>query len=112
MDIEKKKVIASRLFEDFDVLSIYEYGAATFEKRLADLFYFEIIDSVSLLESKYLLHPKCRHLETKSKMYRNIILDSYFFIYRIRAIKIEVLRTFHESRSLKNIKLVKKIKIN
>lgn len=111
MDIEKKKVIGSRLFEDFDVPSIYDYGAATFGKRLADLFYFEIIESVRLLETQYLLHPECRHLETKSKMYRNIILGSYLIIYRIRANRIEDLRAFHGSRSPKIMKEVRKITI-
>ena len=62
------------------------------------------------LETQYLLHPECRHLETKTKMYRNIILGSYLIIYRIRAHKIEVLRAFHGSRSPKIIKLVRKIK--
>ena len=63
------------------------------------------------LETNYLVNPECRHLETKTKIYRNIILGSYLIIYRIRANKIEVLRAFHGSRSPKDIKKVKQIKI-
>ncbi|MEC4004076.1 type II toxin-antitoxin system RelE/ParE family toxin [Flavobacterium sp. SUN052] len=111
MEIEKKKVIGSKLFEEIDVPSIYEYGEVTFGVKLADIFYFEITDSVRLLETQYLLHPECRHLETKTKIYRNIILGSYLIIYRIKSNQIQVLRAFHGSRSPKIIKSVRKIKI-
>lgn len=111
MEIEKKKIVASKLFEVLDVPSIYEYGKVTFGIQLADAFYFEIINSVKNLETHYLLHPECRHLETKSKLYRNIILGAYLIIYRIKPNRIEVLRAFHGSRSPKSIKSVKKIKI-
>jgi toxin ParE1/3/4 len=111
MEIAKKEVIGSKLFEEFDIPSIYEYGEATFGEKLADFFYFEIISSVRLLETQYLLHPECRHLETKTKIYRNIILGSYLIIYRIKANRIEVLRAFHGSRSPKIIKQVRKVKM-
>ena len=111
MEVEKKTVIGSKLFEEKDVPSIYEYGKVTFGSKLADIFYFDIINSVRNLETEYLLHPECRHLETKTQIYRNIILGSYLIIYRIRANKIEVLRAFHGSRSPKEIKKVKQIKI-
>lgn len=111
MEIEKKKVVGSKLFEEFDVPSIYEYGEITFGIKLADIFYFEIINSVKLLETQYLLHPECRHLETKTKIYRNIILGSYLIIYRITSKRIEVLRAFHGSRSPRIIKKVRKVKI-
>ena len=42
MEIEKKEVIASKIFEEQDVPSIYEYGEVTFGIKLADIFYFEI----------------------------------------------------------------------
>ena len=57
MEIEKKEVIASKIFEEQDVPSIYEYGEVTFGIKLADIFYFEIINSVRSLETHYLLHP-------------------------------------------------------
>ena len=111
MEIKKKKVVGSKLFEELDVPSIYEYGESTFGSKLADIFYFEIINRVRSLETQYLLHPECRHLETKTKMYRNIILGSYLIIYRIRTNRIEVLRALHGSHSPKILKTAKKIKI-
>ena len=111
MEIKKKKVVGSKLFEELDVPSIYEYGEATFGSKLADIFYFEIINRVRSLETQYLLHPECRHLETKTKIYRNIILGSYLIIYRIKTNRIEILRAFHGSRSPKLIKQVRKVKI-
>jgi plasmid stabilization system protein ParE len=110
MEITKKKVITSTPFDTVDLLDIYEYGEATFGQKLADSFIDEIYRLLDNLETQYLLHPECRHLETKTKMYRNIILGSYLIIYRIRANKIEVLRAFHGSRSPKIIKQVRKIK--
>lgn len=83
----------------------------TFGIKLADSFIEEIYFRIEKLETQYLLHPECRHLETKTKIYRNIILGSYLIIYRIRANKIEVLRAFHGSRSPKIIKTVKKVKV-
>ena len=93
-----------------DIQDIYEYGEATFGLKLADLFFDSILNDVEQLETQYLLHPECRHLETKTKIYRNIILGSYLIIYRIRAKQIEALRAFHGSRSPKVIKQVIKIK--
>ena len=110
MEITKKKVITSTPFDNIDLLDIYEYGEATFGEKLAEGFIAEIYRSLDKLETYYLLHPECRHLENKTKIYRNIILGSYLIIYRIRANKIEVLRAFHGSRSPKTIKQVRKIK--
>ncbi|HBI00841.1 MAG TPA: type II toxin-antitoxin system RelE/ParE family toxin [Flavobacterium sp.] len=109
MEITKKKVITSTPFDTIDLLDIYEYEEATFGQKLAEGF-TEIYQSLDKFETQYLLHPECRHLETKTKIYRNIILGSYLIIYRIRANKIEVLRAFHGSRSPKIIKQVRKIK--
>jgi plasmid stabilization system protein ParE len=63
------------------------------------------------LNAQYLLHPECRYLETKNKIYRNIILGSYLIIYRITPNKIEVLRAFHGSRSPKTIAKTRSLKI-
>lgn len=111
MEVRKKEVKTSLPFNDEDLLDIYQYGEATFGKKLALNFISEIYSSIEKLETHYLLHPECRHLETKTKRYRNIILGSYLIIYRIKAHKIEVLRAFHGSRSPKYIKTIKKITI-
>lgn len=110
MEITKKKVITSSPFNNIDLLDIYEYGEATFGQKLAESFIDENYRLLDNLETQYLLDPECRHLETKTKMYSNIILGSYLIIYRIRANKVEVLRAFHRSRSPKIIKQVRKIK--
>jgi plasmid stabilization system protein ParE len=110
MESRKKEVIKSS-FYFIDIQDIYEYGEATFGLKLADSFFDTILNDVENLETQYLLHPECRHLETKTKIYRNIILGSYLIIYRIKSHQIEVLRAFHGSRSPKIIKQVRKIKI-
>ncbi len=110
MEIAKKEVVRS-IFYLNDIQDIFEYGQITFGEKAALYFYDELKIIVRNLETNYLVNPECRHLETKTKIYRNIILGSYLIIYRIRAHKIEVLRAFHGSRSPKIIKQVKKIKI-
>lgn len=110
MEIKKKEVIRSDFYL-IDIQDIYEYGEITFGEKAALIFYGDLKLIVKNLETQYLLHPECRHLETKTKIYRNIILGSYLIIYRVRANRIEVLRAFHGSRSPKIIKQVKKIKL-
>ena len=110
MEIEKKEVIRSSFYFS-DIIDIYEYGEATFGETTALNFYADLKFRISLLETQYLMHPECRHLETKTKKYRNIILGSYLIIYRITTNQIQVLRAFHGSRSPKTIKSVRKISL-
>ena len=110
MEAKQKEVVRSSFYL-YDIQDIFEYGEATFGEKAAIYFYQEIKSIVKRLETEYLLHPECRHLETKTKIYRKIILGSYLIIYRIRTNKIEVLRAFHGSHSPKILKTVKKIKI-
>ena len=111
MEIRNKEVVTSYSFDNFDLIDIYEYGLAEFGEKLASAFISEIYKYIEKLETEYLLHPECRHLVTKTKIYRNIILGSYLIIYRIRTNRIEVLRALHGSHSPKNIKTIRKIKI-
>ncbi|MFD2908831.1 type II toxin-antitoxin system RelE/ParE family toxin [Flavobacterium ardleyense] len=110
MEIKQKEVVRSTFYLA-DIQDVFEYGEATFGEKAALFFYEDIRVMVLSLETQYLLHPECRHLETKTKMYRNIILGSYLITYRIKAHKIEVLRAFHGSRSPKYIKAIKKITV-
>lgn len=112
MEKESREVVTSKPFDFIDLPSIHEYGTATFGLKLADYFIAEIYVSIGALSTNYFLHPECRHLETKSKKYRNIIFGSYLIIYRITSHRIEVLRAFHGSRSPKSIKKSKNIKID
>lgn len=110
METEQKEVVRSNFYLQ-DIIDVFEYGSATFGERAGLIFYEDLKMIVRGLETHYLLHPECRHLESKTKIYRNIIFGSYLIIYRIKAQKIEVLRAFHGSRSPKEIKKVRKITI-
>lgn len=105
-----RKVIYSSFYYS-DLQEIYLYGKETFGKNFADIFIEEINNSVSGLSFKFNLHPECRHIPTKTKLYRNIIIGKYLIIYRIRVEKIEVLRALHGSRSAKVIRSSRSIKL-
>ena len=83
MEKESSEVVTSKPFDFIDLPSIHLYGWATFGLKLADYFIAEIYASLEDLSTNYYLHPECRHLETKTKKYRNIIFGSYLIIYRI-----------------------------
>jgi plasmid stabilization system protein ParE len=83
MEIGKKEVIRSKYYL-LDIQDIFEYGEMTFGENAALNFYEDLKLMVRNLETQYLLHPECRHLETKNKQYRNIILGAYLIIYRIK----------------------------
>lgn len=110
METKVRQVIRSK-FIDEDLVEIYHYGIETFGLTFADLFLEEMKHTINGLSSRYYLYPECRHLETKTQIYRNIILGKYLIIYRIKPNKIEVLRALHGSRSPAKIKAVRKIKI-
>ena len=90
---------------------IYEYGIETFAFAAATVFIEELILHIEQLSVNYDMHPECRFLATKSKMYRNLIYGSYIVIYRINPKRIEVLNILHSSRSISRIKASRKIKM-
>lgn len=90
---------------------IYEYGIETFAFTAATVFIEELILRIEHLSSDHHLHPECRYVVTKSKMYRNIIHGSYIVIYRIATTRIEVLNVLHNSRSIAHVKAARKVKI-
>ncbi len=110
MEKEIRKVIRSKFIEG-DLAEVYQYGIETFGKVFADFFLEEMIHSISSLTFKYFIYPECKHLETKKKIYRNIILGKYLIIYRIKSEKIEVLRVLHGSQSPKKIKSIRGIRL-
>lgn len=59
----------------------------------------------------YPYYPECRHLVTKSRIYRNVILDSHLIIYRIADNRIEILNIIHAASSISRIKQTRKIQI-
>ncbi len=110
MDIREKEVVRSEFYYT-DIQDIFEYGEVTFGFKAAIYYIDDLKIMVRDLNAHYLLHPECRHLETKTKIYRNIILGSYLIIYRITPNRIEVLRAFHGSRSPKIIAQTRSLKI-
>jgi toxin ParE1/3/4 len=104
MEEEKKfQVIVSEIF-NYDLEDIYKYGVETFGIRQAELYENEIWKLVESLSSTWPLFSECRHIPTKSKMYRWIILESHLIIYRITDKQIQVLRIVHSHRSITKIK--------
>ena len=111
MEKEKKlPVRVSREF-NFDLDHVYIFGMETFGIRQAELYENEIWKLVDGLSLNWPFFSECRHLPTKSKMYRWIILDSHLIIYRITAIEIQVLRIIHSYRSIAKIRASRRIKL-
>ena len=94
-----------------DLADIYQYGLETFGVTTANIFLEEINHAIHGLSFQYRMHPECRHIPTKSKMYRNIIIGKYLIIFRITPERIEVLRALHGSRSPTFIRSARSIKI-
>lgn len=110
VEIEGKEVKASLAFES-DIADIFEYGEETFGYVAAKMFIGEIYNHVWNLDRMYMFYPECRHLPTKSKMYRNIILGSYLIIYRITPTRIEVLKAISSRMSISKIRGARSVKI-
>jgi toxin ParE1/3/4 len=107
---KKKEVAVSSQF-DKDISVVFEYGEETFGYNAAKIFIGEIYNHVWNLENMYLFYPECRHLTTKNKIYRNIILGAYLIIYRNTTDRIEVLRVLHSHSSINRIRGSRSIKI-
>jgi toxin ParE1/3/4 len=109
MEEEKKlPVTVSEIF-NHDLDDIYKYGIDTFGIRQAELYENEIWKLVESLSGAWPLFSECRHIPTKSKMYRWIILESHLIIYRITEKEIQVLRIVHSHRSITKIKVSRRI---
>ncbi len=102
-----KKVVYSDAFFQ-DIKGIYLYGLETFGITVAEVFQQQILHLTAGLAFQYYLHPECKPLITKTKIYRNIILGKYLIIYRIKSNKVEVLRAIHGSRNPTFIKQARK----
>jgi len=109
--VASKEVRISGQFER-DIESLYIYGEEVFGTIAAKSFIADIYSRIWSLDRMYLLHVECRHLPTKNKIYRNIILGSYLIIYRITGDYIEILRMLHAHSSIGKIKSSSKIKPN
>jgi toxin ParE1/3/4 len=109
-EIERKEVRISEQF-DFDIITLYKYGEEVFGSIAAKSFITDIYSRIYSLDNMYMLHVECRHLLTKSKSYRNIIIGSYLIIYRITPEHVDVLRILHSHSSIRRIKTSRQIKL-
>ena len=88
---------------------IYDYSIDTFGYLQAERYMQKIEVALSTLHNSYTIYSECHHLPTKSRRYRNIILDAHLIIYRITDLRIEVLDIVHKASSIKKIRNVRKI---
>ena len=110
MDIQSKEVVTSGYYE-IHLVEILEYGIDTFGYAQACKYFYTISQHVERLNIYYTYYPECRHLATKSRRYRNIILDAHLIIYRITDERIEVLDIVHADSSIGKIRGVRKIRL-
>lgn len=75
MEKKIRKVVRSEQIA-IDLADIFQYGLETFGRTTAETFLEEIIHSIHGLSFQYNLYPECRFLPTKSKKYRNIVMEN------------------------------------
>ena len=107
-DRARKEVKVSAQF-DLDIIEIYSFGEEVFGSVAAKSLVADIYSRVWSLDQMYFLHVECRHLPTKDKRYRNIIIGSYLIIYRITSDAVEVLRILHSHSSIRKIRTSRKV---
>jgi len=90
-EIERKEVVLTTAAQTFGLIA-------------AKAFVAEVYMSIWGLDYQYNMHPECRFLTTKSKIYHNIIQGSYLIIYRITSERVEVLRVLNSRMSIKKIR--------
>ena len=103
----KPYVISDRFFDSRS--QAYKYGVLMFGYSQSERYNWQIEKAIETLSVRYNTYPECRHLPTKSHMYRNIIFDAHLIIYRITHDRIEVLDMLHSASSIRKIRDVRKI---
>jgi len=102
-EIERKEVVLSSAAQA-DIKAVVEFGVETFGFVAAKSFVAEVYMSIWGLDCQSNMHPECRFLTTKSKIYRNIIQGSYLIIYRITSERVEVLRVLNSRVSISKMR--------
>ena len=105
----KQVKVSDQFYESVE--QIYDFGFDTFGYLQAERYRQKIRNYLDKLTCYYTYYPECRHLATKSRTYRNIILDAHLIIYRITADRIEVLDIVHAASSIGKIRRVHKIRL-
>jgi plasmid stabilization system protein ParE len=111
--MEETRKLPVKVSEIFiaDLDNIFKYGIETFGIRQAEIYENEIWKLVEGLSGNWPLFSECRHIPTKSKTYRWIILESHFIIYRITKTEIQVLRILNSNRSVTKIRTSRSVRI-
>ena len=102
-DIERKEVVLSTSAHA-DIKAVFVLGSEIFGVIAAKAFVAEVYMSIWGLDYQYNMHPECRFLITKNKIYHNIIQGSYLIIYRITNERVEVLRVLNSRVSIRKIR--------
>jgi len=109
-EISRKPYVTSDKFL-VSRIEVHKYGIHTFGHLQAERYDRKIEKAIETLPDFYTVHSECRHLATKSRMYRNIILDAHLIIYRITSERIEVLDIVHSASSISKIRRIRKIRL-
>ena len=104
----KPYVISDKFFDSRS--DVYYFGLQRFGVLQAEKYDQKIEKAIEALPEYYTYHSECRHLRTKSRKYRNIILDAHLIVYRITDVRIEVLDIVHKASSISKIRNVRKIR--
>ncbi|MDR0437724.1 MAG: type II toxin-antitoxin system RelE/ParE family toxin [Bacteroidales bacterium] len=107
-EFSRKPYITSEEFEKSRA-QIYDYSLKTFGFLQAERYWTKIQKSLDMLPYRYLVHPECRHIPTKSQMYRNIVLDSHLIIYQITDLRVEVLDIVPSASSVSKIRGARRV---
>jgi plasmid stabilization system protein ParE len=108
--IPRKPVEVSLVFQT-NRIHIYDYTLDTFGYFQAERYLQQIMQLLDTLSAFYTMYPECRHLVTKNRIYRNIILDAHLIIYRIANTRIEVLDIIHSASGIRKIRAVRGIRL-
>lgn len=109
--MEKRKRVRISVEFEKDIQRIYEYGVETFGLSVAEEYKQDIMALTYGLCDFYLMYPECRHMITRGRIYRNIILEAHLVIYRIQEDTVDVLRIFHSHSSITRIRSARGIRI-
>jgi plasmid stabilization system protein ParE len=90
---------------------IYDYTPDTFGYFQAERYMQQIKSSLATLPAFHTVYPECRYLATKSRMYRNIILDAHLVIYRITDERIKVLDILHSASSISKTRKTRNVRL-
>ena len=105
----KQVIVSDHFYESME--QIYSFGLDTFGYFQAERYKQKIRKSLDTLSAYYTAYPECRHIPTKSRMYRNIILDAHLIVYRVTDTRIEVLDITHAASSINKIRRIRKIRL-